>query len=527
MKPGETQFKSEFNKTGIPGLDDIFKGGIQKGNTIVIEGTPGTGKTTFAFQFMLAGLIEHEPAVFITFEQDPIKLKRDALSFGWDLAYYEDQGLLKIIHTDPSVLLADLQNSDSIFNREITTHNTKRLVVDGLTPLRLQEELSEPNIPYRHSLQLLFDSLRGFQIAVLLTNEIMQTPELGQSTMSHEQFLCDTVITLRQEATRIKNTSRTIEIAKSRGQDFYTGRHTIRFESNRGLVAYKRAQSPEALNEDQPVSTDLVSIGCPDIDTMLGGGLYRGSASLVVGISGTGKTVLAVQALTAAAERGENCLLVTLDEHVEQIVRNASGLGFPIEKYLKSGQLHCMYDSPMELELDVHFSKIAEAIDKYKIDLAVIDSISAYQSFMSGSPHEFVYALTTFLKNKSVTVIMNYENPELIGISQISKEFKVSPIVDNIILLNYVETGNRLRRAITVPKARGLAPSRETCEYLIQHGGIKIITDFEHEETAVPQLPFSAYYGILGRSPMRRSPFHHMENLSPKQKSTIRDLVDG
>jgi circadian clock protein KaiC len=189
-------------------------------------------------------------------------------------------------------------------------------------------------------------------------------------------------------------------------------------------------------------------------------------------------------------------------------MRNAASLGFDLEKPQADGSLFILYESPLELELDVHFDRIAELVEQHGIDCIVLDSVAVYEMANPDEVADFLYALASYFKDRLATVFLNYESPELLGLSQISEELKGSHLVDNIILLNYVEISTRLRRAIAIPKVRGSRNLQLTREYTIGEGGITIIDDAEelNDSNVVPQLPFSSYYGLLARSPTRRSP---------------------
>jgi circadian clock protein KaiC len=496
-------------QTGIVGLDDILLGGIKQGNILLVEGAPGTGKTTLGLEFIYRGVVEYdEPGLIISYELSPQKLLRDAAGFGWDFERLDREGKLKIIYTSPLVLLQELQSHDGLLMSEVTRLGARRLLMDGLTPLRLFGELVNGR-PFRDSLHLLVESLQRRELTAMLTREAPASERARTAEFSHEQFVCDTILTLRNEP-RGRSTIRSIEISKSRGQDFIGGKHTLRIEPDRGVRIYQRAQARPRGPVEQPTSTKRSSLGVEAVDEMIGQGVFDGSVTLVVGVSGTGKTVLGVQFLVEGARQGKRGLLVSLDEHPAQIMRNAKGLGLDLQKYVDDGTVTVYYDSPQELELDVHFHNVARLIDEHKIERVLIDSLAAYHVNESDRREfrDFIYAMTTYLKDRLITTFMNFESPELLGVSQISEELKASTIVDNIILLNYVEFSNRLRRAITVPKARGSAPQRATREYTIGKGGIRLLQIAEDmaDEEMVPQLPFSSYYGILARSPARRSP---------------------
>jgi circadian clock protein KaiC len=174
-----------------------------------------------------------------------------------------------------------------------------------------------------------------------------------------------------------------------------------------------------------------------------------------------------------------------------------------------AGRLFIHYESPLELELDVHFDRVAKLVEREKIDCIVFDSVAVYEMAEPEQVADFLYALADYFKGRLATVFFNYESPELLGVSQISENLKGSHLVDNIVLLSYVEISTRLRRAIAVPKMRGSRNIQTTREYVIGNGGLTLLDEpdsGEGDADAVPQLPFSAYYGLLARSPSRRSP---------------------
>jgi circadian clock protein KaiC len=513
----------ELVRTGISGLDDILLGGVMLGNVIILEGMPGTGKTTLALEFLYRGAAEmNEAGLLLSFETSPEKLRRDAAGFGWDLPQLERQNKLKILHPEPKSLWDDLQNGEGLVFQELNRLGVRRVVIDGLTPLRIMAEQSGP-YALRAILHKLLDQLIKIRVTAMITTEISSTHPVGETGALAEQYLGDTVMTLRKQARR-RSVHRSIEIAKSRGQDFISGWHSLRIREGQGLSIFPRVCARPRDSEEQPTSTQRISSGNPSLDSMMDGGFLKGSITLVSGVSGTGKTILGMQFLSEGARAQEPCLLVSLDEHPQQILRNADALGLDFRALHEAGHILLHYDSPLEVELDEHFYRVKGLVEKHGITRVVIDSVATYENALPDESREFCMSLANFLKGRMVTTIFNFECPELLGISTINDRMKSSAIADSIVLLNYIEISTMIRRAITVPKSRGSQPDQRTREYRIEQGGITILDDKSVEGVErVPQLPLSSYYGVLARAPTRHSPIidEHVAAGKPLPKSKL------
>jgi circadian clock protein KaiC len=257
----------------------------------------------------------------------------------------------------------------------------------------------------------------------------------------------------------------------------------------------------------QPTSTAKRSvIGVQALDDLIGGGIYDGSTTMVVGVSGAGKTVLGTQLLhEGAAQHEKRGLLVSLDEHPAQIIRNAETLGIVLQSQIDSGALHILYESPQELEIDAHYARLIQTIEEHDIQRLLIDGVTSYSTALDDqrSYRDFFHALVAFSKGRLMTTFFNYENPELFGISTYMPEFPVSSIVDNIIVLSLVELGNTLHRSIAIVKARGCKHEFDTREFTIGQGGMTLVP--LDESVTLPALALESYSSVMSRAPTRHT----------------------
>jgi circadian clock protein KaiC len=507
--------EGDLTRTGIAGLDDVLRGGVPKGNVILVEGAAGTGKTLLGVEFIYRGITEYnEPGIIVSFEVAPKKLIRDAATFGWNLQELQEQNKLKIIFTSPQVLSQELRSPDSLLLETAAQMGAQRIFIDGISLLRtVPTHVNNAGNGngndmgcYRQILQQLLEGLQRENLTAVLSHEVTAL-EQQAFALEVSEFLTDTVFVLRREQNR-RGSRRSLEITKSRGQDFDGGRHTLRIDDGKGLEVFRRVQAPprDIEKEKQPTSSNRQSvIGSGPLDELFGGGVFDGSVTMVVGISGSGKTVLGTQLLLEGAKNQKRGLMVSLDEHPEQVMRNAETLGLNLREHLDSGIIQFFYDCPRELEIDVHFARIVRTIEEHHIERLIIDGMSSYTNALEDEQlyREFFHALVNYSKQRLMTTFLSYENPELFGVSHFMPEFPVSSIVDNIVLMNFVELGNTLHRAVTVAKARGSCNQFVTREFTIGAGGISLVP--VDKAKALPVFPFQSYYGLLSRAPTRLS----------------------
>jgi circadian clock protein KaiC len=496
----------DFAKTGIKGLDAILGGGIPRGNLTLVEGAIGTGKTTLGAEFVFRGATEfHEPGLIVLFEVSPDKFIRDAARFGWDLPELERQGLLKIVFTTRPVFQQELQQADSLLLEEAGKIGARRIFIDSFGQPALGNDGSRDP---RDAFHILAEGLHRENLTAMLVLEVFAQDEVRLAAAAPEEFMADTVMRLRLEPVE-RAVQRSIEIVKSRGHEYQMGRHSFRIVDGRGLEVYRRVQAPRDPTRELAAAFDpttRISSGTPGLDELLSGGYFVGSTTLVVGISGVGKSIMSLQYIAAGARLGERGLMLTLDEPPAQVLRNAASIGIDLRGAIDRGAVQLYYDPPQEIEIDRHFHQIEQIVREFKPTRAVIDSLSTYGSSLGPAGRtfrDFFHAIVALMKEHQVTAIYNHENPEMFGMSSMMGDYGVSSLVDNIILLNWIELGDVSRLAVTVTKMRGSPISRVTRECEVVDGvGMSVLA-----RTISPNVqptPFAGYHGLLARSPERR-----------------------
>lgn len=495
--------KPDLVRTGILGLDDLFSGGVTRGNVILVEGGVGTAKTTLGVEFIYRGATEFgEPGVLVLFEVSPDKIVRDAMGFGWDLRELERQGLLKIIFTTRDVLRQELQQADSLLLEEATSIGAQRIFIDGVARLVGIDGTPES----RNAFHVVSEGFQRENLTAMMAIEVVDARYL---TSLPEEGIADTVIRLRLEDNK-RSVVRSIEIVKSRGQSFQLGRHTLQVVDGSGLRVYRRVQAPRKPSRDRAAAFDpttRMSTGVPGLDEVVNGGYFLGSTTVVAGISGVGKSVMGLQYIARGARLGERSLMLTLDEQVEQVLRNAASVGLDLRPDIDRGLIRLEYEPPQEMEVDVHFSHIEQLVEEFKPKRVVIDSLSTYGSSLGTDGRifrDFFHALVALMKENQVAAVYNHENPEMLGMASMMGDFAMSSLVDNILLMNWIELGDSFRLGLTVAKMRANAVSRVTHECEIVNGqGMRVLP--RELRLAPAPSPFSSYSGLLSRAPERRT----------------------
>ncbi len=491
-------------RTGITGLDLILSDGIPRGNIILLEGAIGTGKTTMGVEFVYRGASQFdEPGLIVLFEVSPDRLVRDAARLGWDLPALERARKLKIIFTTRQVFAQELQQADSLLLEEAAEIGARRLFVDGVPgligiPAKTGREI-------RDTFHVLAEGLQRENLTAVLAVEATAFSDHRPVALP-EEAIADTVIRLRmEEVTRA--TVRSIQVVKSRGHDFQMGRHSFRIVDGRGIEVYRRVQAPRTPSRDEAAAFDpttRITTGVPGLDAVVNGGYFLGSTTVVAGISGVGKSVMGLQYLAEGARRGERSLMLTLDEQARQVIRNANSIGIDLQQMIDSGVVKVQYDTPQEIEIDRHFHDVEQLVETFRPTRVLFDSLSTYGSNLGTSGRmfrDFFHALVALMKEHQTATVYNHENPEMLGMASMMGDFAMSSLVDNILLMNWIELGDAFRLGLTVAKMRANPNGRATHECEIREGqGMRVLP---RTIPASMVRPFSSYENLISRNPAR------------------------
>ena len=478
--------------TGISSFDIIAKGGLPRNRTTLISGTAGSGKTIFAVQFLGAGIEQGTPAVFVTCEESATDIRKNMLSFGWDLEKWEADGKLAFVDASPDPMTETVEAGSfdlgallARVQHAVRKVKAERVAVDSLGAVFSQ--FSDQSI-VRSELFRIASALKAMNVTAVLTAE--RTDDYGPiARFGVEEFIADNVMILRN-VLEDESRRRTIEILKFRGCDHQKGEYPFTIVPEGGVIVIPLS----AMHLSMKSSNVRISSGNQSLDEMCGGGLFRDSVTLVSGATGTGKTLTVTQFLQGGASNGERCLLLAFEESRDQLVRNASGWGFDFDQMERDGQLRVVCDYPDVSGLEDWLVIIQAAIRDFKPHRVALDSLSALEHV--GSPkafREFVIGLTSFVKHQEITTLFTSTTENLMGGDSITATH-ISTLTDSIILLRYVEMFGEMKRGLTVLKMRGSAHDKAIREFTIDKGGMRM------------GRPFRNVTGILAGAPVHVSP---------------------
>ena len=461
--------KDERLATGVRNLDHILKGGLPGKYTYLIQGEPGTGKTTFALQFLRAGLKKGEKALFVTLSQSAHELAMIAASHGWSLDGIEVVELQaqEPDEDDQTVFYpvdVRLDTTREAVLRALDEHQPQRLVYDSLVEIR---QLARDDYRFQRELINFKALVRERAIATLLIDTgPTDTVDLEVESMAHGIFK------LERDLPAYGQARRRIDIAKMRGVDYFDGYHDMDILEGDGVVTY-----PRVVPELTPETTggDLIQAGIEELDEMLGGGMERGTTALVVGQAGTGKSTLSSLYLYAALERGESCAMFLFEERPETFFRRSEGLGLPMREYADEGML-LLYDfNPAEISQGQFNEMALKAVDEGDVRVVIIDSFTGYVSGLPNPTEAIIQMqlLLQYLARRNVLTVLVVAQRGLLG-HNMDTDVDVSFLGDTVIFLRMYEWPAMIRRTISVVKKRHGPHDLDIRQLKISQKGISI-----------------------------------------------------
>jgi len=460
--------------TGIAGFDYIAKGGLPVGRTTLVAGTAGAGKTLFAVQFLAQGIEQFgEAGVFVTFDERPADIRRNAASLGLDIATWESEGRWAFIDgsmlamEQDEVVIGDYDFGGLVaqLRHAVQRIGAKRVSFDSLGAVFSR---FADHALVRLELHRVAAALRDLETTSVITAERIHEQD-SISRFGVEEFVADSVVVLRNVAVRQKR-QRTVEVLKLRGGPHRSGEWLFTIDPGRGIVVLLLS----AAEERPEASGGRVTTGVDELDVMCQGGLFEGSLAVVSGPTGTGKTLLTTHFVAAGIERHDRCLLLSFSESRDQIVRNANGCGFDLLEMEASGRLLLICQYPEDESIEDHFLAITEGIENFRPDRVALDNFFALERVTTEAGiRDILHELASFTRRRGITSLFTATSSGLLGDTPVSG-VDLAPVADAIFLLRNVELAAELHRSIAVLKLRGSAHDRSIREFTIDGKGMHI-----------------------------------------------------
>ena len=482
-----TQDEVKRLDTGVAGLNSILRGGLPSGQMYLLEGDPGTGKTTLAMQYIMAGERAGERGLYITLSEPISELQSSARSHGWDTGqlpiaeFTPDEASLSpeqqytVFH--PSEL--ELAHTIQRLTAEIARVNPDRLVIDSLSELRL---LASDQMRYRRQLLALKHFFVGRSTTVLLLDDrTAQEHDLQLQSIAHG------VIRLEKRQRSYGRTRRQLEVVKLRGSAYREGFHDYSIEYG-GVIVYPRLIAAE---HDLHFAAERITSGIPALDDMFGGGIARGSTTLLIGPAGVGKSTLAMQFAYAAARRGDRAIVYAFDEILRTAKQRATSIGMEIDAELARGTLAMSQIDPAELSPGEFANQITSDVQKKDTRVVIIDSLNGFLSAMPGERDLVLHLheLLAYLNQKGVITFLIMAQHGLVGTMSAPED--VSYLADTVVLLRYFEAAGAIHQVISVLKQRMGAHERTLREMTMTETGLAVgapLSNFKGVLTGVPDL---------------------------------------
>jgi circadian clock protein KaiC len=460
--------------TGIPGLDEILRGGLPASNLYMLQGAPGSGKTTAALQFLRAGVEAGESCIYISLSQTAAELEAIAISHGWTL-----EGIhVEELSTSGAVNEADeqsifhtsdlrLDQTRKAIEAAIQQHKPRRLVYDSLLEIRL---ITGDSPRFRREL-IAFKSFLAKQnvVAVLLDTQTSSQDRSGEEV----EGLAHGVIRFDKSLEDYGGVRRRVEVSKMRGVPVADGYHDMAIREGAGVVVFPRIMPSTASETAKP---QLIKSGVDELDEMFGGGQEAGTTTLVIGQSGTGKSTMSSLYATAALERGENVALFLFEERLETFFRRSEGLGMELRQFYKDGKLILRDFNPNEISPGEFGQIVQDAVTENRSRVVVIDSLTGY---LNSLPHREkavrdIQSLLKYLARSGVLTMLIVAQHGLLG-QNVGIDVDVSFLGDTVLLLRIMEHEGRLRRNITVVKKRHGPHDLNVRELIIESGSVSVV----------------------------------------------------
>jgi circadian clock protein KaiC len=476
-------------------LDAVLGGGLTADRLYLIEGTPGTGKTTMALQFLLQGAAQGEPGLYITLSETAIELREVAAAHGWPLDGIEIFEVLSADGLEPENEQSILHPSEvelgettqRIIDKVIAAHPA-RVVFDSLSELRL---LAQNALRYRRQVLALKYFFTTRKCTVVMLDD--RTSEAGDPNL---HSLVHGVIQLEQTSLEYGPERRRLRVVKMRGIKFRGGQHDFTLNTG-GITVYPRLVAAEHARRFE---RETVGTGCDELDRLLGGGLVRGCNTLLTGPSGAGKTTTSMRCTLTALERGERVAYFLFDEGVTLLVRRCASLGMELQPYLDSGQLLLRQVDPAELSPGEFACKVREVVERESVSVVAIDSLNAYLQAMPGEKFLMLqmHELLTYLNQQGIVTLIVLGQHGLVG--EVRSDIDLSYLSDSILLFRFFEAEGQLHTAVAALKSRATQHERSIREFRLGSGGVSLgeaLLDFEGVMSGLPNY--------RGSTPMLKS----------------------